>query len=363
MLTRMTRGLLRVLVVAALAAATTGSAIGTATARDTVTASGPTPVIYDADMDVDDTSTLAYLCQADKDGRVDLLAVTIDNNGFGTPGRALTHAHTVLNDCGLPWVPVADGSNTIVHAAPQDAMQTVETVLTGALGDGSVTTPAPSLTAPELIEAAAASSPRKVTILTTGPQSNLAAALHDSSSTSGNWLADRIRGLYVMGGAINVPGNLFGSALTGFDNSQELNMWLDPVAARTVFDTMHPGVTHLIPLDATNSVSITPAFIAKLGADQQTVSAHLVDSIMTQPAMTAGIDAGIFYWWDALAALSAFQNEAGMTQFDPETVDVVLDGPESGRTELASTGAPIGVALSANQAVFEQTFLDALNGR
>ncbi|HEX4721760.1 MAG TPA: nucleoside hydrolase [Pseudonocardiaceae bacterium] len=359
----MARGLLSVLLVVALAAAGTGSAIGTASAQEAVTASGPTPVIYDGDMDVDDTSTLAYLCQADKDGRIDLLAVTIDDNGFGTPGRALTHAHTVLNDCGLPWVPVADGSDTIVHQAPQDAMQTVETVLTGALGDGSATTPPSSVTAPELIESAAASSPRKVTILTTGPQSNLAAALGDAGSLGGNWLADRIRGLYVMGGAIDVPGNLFGSALTGFDNSQELNMWLDPAAARTVFDTMRPGVTHLIPLDATNSVPITPAFIAKLDADQHTESARLVDSIMTQPDMTAGIDLGIYYWWDALAALSAFQNQAGITQFNDETVDVVQDGVQSGRTEPTPTGAPVGVALSANQALFEQTFLDALNGR
>jgi purine nucleosidase len=126
---------------------------------------------------------------------------------------------------------------------------------------------------------------------------------------------------------------------------------------------MRPGVTHLIPLDATNSVPITPAFIAKLDADQHTESARLVDSIMTQPDMTAGIDLGIYYWWDALAALSAFQNQAGITQFNDETVDVVQDGVQSGRTEPTPTGAPVGVALSANQALFEQTFLDALNGR
>src|SRR5207302_1762262 len=104
---------------------------------------------------------------------------------------------------------------------------------------------------------AIATAPRPVTVLATGPLSNLATALRDDGR-----LAARIAGLYQMGGAISVPGNLFGSALTGFDNTQEMNMWLDPAAARSVFHALGPDVTHLVPLDATNSVPITPEYIA-----------------------------------------------------------------------------------------------------
>jgi purine nucleosidase len=354
------------LVAIAVALAATGSLAGPASGQSSTPHAGPIPVIYDADMDVDDTSTLAYLCEQDHQGLIELLAVTVDNNGFGTPGRALRHAHSVLNDCGLPDVPVAGGSNTIVHAVPASAMQTVETVLTGALGDGSAPQPTQPLTGAQLIARTIAATPGKVTILTTGPLSNLATALRDAGAVDGigvNWLTGRIQGLYVMGGAISVPGNLFGSALTGFDNSQEFNMWLDPPSARTVFHTLAPGVAHIVPLDATNFVPITPAFIDKLSADQQTVSARIVDRIMTQPAMTDGIKAGIFFWWDALAATSAFRNDAGITSFNNRTVDVVVDGVQSGRTALTPAGAGVRVALMANQTVFEQTFLNGLNGQ
>ena len=88
-------------------------------------------------------------------------------------------------------------------------------------------------------------------------------------------------------------------------------MWLDPAAASDVFRAMPPGVTHLVPLDATNDVPITPQYVHKLGADRRTVSARLVYKIMTQPAMTQGIDQGIYYWWDDLAAVSAFRDANG----------------------------------------------------
>ena len=317
----------------------------------------PPVVVYDGDMDVDDISTLALLCEQDKEHRIELRAVTVDNNGFGTPGRSLQHVHSVLNQCGRPDIPVADGSDTVVHAAPADARQTVETVLTGALNDGSAHAKPGPLTAAQLITWAIATSPRPVTLLTTGPLSNVATALTDDG-----WLATRIAALYQMGGAIAVPGNLFGSALPGYDNTQEMNMWLDPAAARTVFHALAPDVTHLVPLDATNSVPITPQYIAELGADQRTPSTALVYRIMTQPDMTSGIQAGLYYWWDALTAIAAFDNSSGIVAFHQLNVDMVLDGQESGRTIVTADGVPQQVAYAADQSAFEQAFDNALNG-
>lgn len=327
----------------------------------------PAAVIYDADMDVDDTAALAYLCEADRRGLIDLRAVTVDNDGFGTPGRALVHARSVLRQCGEPGVPVADGSDSVVHAAPADTVKTVETVLTGALGDGSVPSAPSPVTAAQLIGQAIASAPGKVTILTTGPLSNLAQALRlwrAAHPGKADWLAGRIGGLYTMGGAISVPGNLFGSALDGFDGSQEFNMWLDPASARDVFRAMRPGVTHLVPLDATNDVPITPQYVDTLGADQHAASARLVYKIMTQPAMTQGISQGIYYWWDDLAAVSALGDNGGtIASFRQLRIDVVLAGAQSGRTVVSPEGVPQQVALSASRAGFEQAFLNGLNGR
>jgi len=71
---------------------------------------GPVPVIYDSDMDFDDASTLAYLCEEHKLRRIDLRAVTVANDGFGQPGRTLRHARSVLEQCGLPQVPIAEAA-------------------------------------------------------------------------------------------------------------------------------------------------------------------------------------------------------------------------------------------------------------
>lgn len=111
-----------------------------------------------------------------------------------------------------------------------------------------------------------------------------------------------------------------------------------------------------------NAVPITPRFVADLGADQHTASARLVHTIMTQPAMTNGIRLGLYYWWDALAALSAFRNDS-IVRFRTTRVRVVLTGPQSGRTAPDPHGVPLQTAHATDRTRFEQTFLGALNGR
>ncbi|GAB3978186.1 nucleoside hydrolase [Plantactinospora veratri] len=141
-------------------------------------AGGPVPVIYDSDMDFDDASTLALLCEEHKLGRIDLRAVTVANNGFGAAHRALTHARSVLDQCGLPRIPVADGATGAgVNPAPPELVTTIETVLTGALDDADHPVPPSPLSAARLIERAARTAPRDVVLLATGPMTNLADAL------------------------------------------------------------------------------------------------------------------------------------------------------------------------------------------
>ncbi|PRY36337.1 nucleoside hydrolase [Umezawaea tangerina] len=231
-------------------------------------ATSPPAVIHDSDLDVDDAATLAYLCAEHHRGRIDLRAVTVTGNGFGYPDRVRRHALSVLRECGLRHVPVAEGVHTAVHAAPAEARADVEDVLSGALEDGAEH-PAPTgETATDLIRRTLAESRGGVTVLATGPLSNLAAAL-----PAGDRLIRRIAAVHVMGGAVAVPGNLFGSALPGFDNSQELNAWMDPAAAAAVFRTL-PAV-HLTPLDATDRVPITQAYVDRLGADLTTPNARI----------------------------------------------------------------------------------------
>ncbi|XVU23460.1 nucleoside hydrolase [Actinoplanes sp. CA-054009] len=307
------------------------------------------PVIYDSDMDFDDVSTLAYLCEEHKRGRVDLRAVTVANNGFGVPARTLRHARSVLEQCGLPGVPVAAGADGQgVHPAPAELVATIETVLSGALGDGALPPYTSELTATELISRTLERSARRVTILATGPLTNVAAV-------------EGAARIVVMGGALRVPGNLYGSALPGFDNSQEFNFWMDPVSARAVVRSARPAGVRLVPLDATAAVPITQDFVARLGADQQAPGARLVHAIASQPDMKALIDLGIMYWWDALAAVSMVHE--GIASYEPVRVEVIQSGVQSGRTVVGPGGHRVSAASGADTAAFERRFLDSLNGR
>jgi purine nucleosidase len=315
------------------------------------------PVIYDSDMDFDDASTLALLCEEHKLGRIDLRAVTVANDGFGVPHRALRHAHSVLQQCGLPGVPVADGSTGAgVHPAPAEVVATIETVLTGALGDGGRPAPASPLTAAQLIERAVRTAPGKPVVLATGPLTNLAAAL------ASDRVRERIDRIDVMGGALAVPGNLYGSALAGFDNSQEFNMWMDPPSAQRVLTRARPGSLGLVPLDATRFVPITPAFVARLAADQNAPGARLAYRIASQPDLMALIELGIMYWWDAVAAVSIV-DERVITARRRVPISIVQDGRQSGRTVIVPGGTPVLAAYEADRALFEESFLDTLNGR
>lgn len=325
---------------------------------DPAAAVGPPPVVYDSDMDFDDASTLAYLCEEHKLGRIDLRAVTVANNGFGVPHRTLRHARSVLEQCGLPRVPVAAGATGAgVHPAPPELVATIEKVLSDALGDGDLPPYEARTTAPELIARTVRLSARPVTLLATGPLTNVAAALTSRGVAAG------IGRIQVMGGALRVPGNLYGSALPGFDNSQEFNMWLDPVSARAVLRRARPGTLRLVPLDATAAVPITREFVARLGADQQAPGARLTYRIVSQPDLAALIDLGIMYWWDALAAVSAVHDDGTIATFAPVRVRVVQEGEQSGRTVVSPVGARVEAAFGADTAAFEQRFLDSLNAR
>ncbi|MEV0716299.1 nucleoside hydrolase [Asanoa sp. NPDC050611] len=318
---------------------------------------GPVPVIYDSDLDFDDASTLAYLCEEHKLRRVELRAVTVANNGFGHPDRTLRHARSVLEQCGLPHVPVAAGATGAgVHPAPPELVTTIENVLSDALGDRALPPYVAPGTAPDLIARTVRASARPVTVIATGPLTNVARALRAPG------VARKIARTQIMGGALDVPGNLYGSALPGYDNSQEFNMWLDPVSARAVLRQARPGSIHLVPLDATASLPITPEYVARLAADQRAPGARITYRIVSHPEMAALIDLDIMYWWDAAAAVSAV-HDGIVTTTRRVRVDVVQDGEQSGRTVRTPDGALVHAALGADRGAFEQRFLDSLNGR
>ena len=102
-----------------------------------------------------------------------------------------------------------------------------------------------------LIETLRDAAPREITLVITGPMTNVAAALQSQPGITAS-----IRQIVVMGGARSEGGNITASA--------EYNIYADPHAAKVVADSGCPLV--MFGLDVTHQVRATPVRIAHLRA-------------------------------------------------------------------------------------------------
>ncbi len=338
-------------VLAAFLACALGVAV--APAASATPQSSPVPVVFDGDSDFADIATLAYLCQAHKQRRIDLRAVTVTNNGAGTPGRALTHVRTALGKCGLSGIPVADGSDHGVNPMPADGRAWTESILNGALGDAGVPDRPSKIRASALLAATVLKSAKPVVVIATGPLTNVAKAMDVPG------VAQRISRLSVMGGAFDVPGNVFGPDAEKFDGTQEVNMWLDPASADKVFAGLRR--VDIVPLDATNDVPITPSYVERLGREGRTAEAKLVHAIVTQPDLAPYVQDGSAFWWDTLAS-SEVLDAVSPVKLRTAKVDVRQDGAAAGRTYVTPKGTSQHVGYDADPVLYENGFLKMLNG-
>ena len=116
-----------------------------------------------------------------------------------------------------------------------------------------------------LIEALRASADNEITLVPTGPLTNIAMALNLAPD-----IAPKIKEIVLMGGAMREGGNVTPSA--------EFNIYVDPHAADVVMRCGRPIV--IFGLDVTHKVMTTPTRIAKiraLGNQVSEVSANMLD--------------------------------------------------------------------------------------
>ena len=188
----------------------------------------------------------------------------------------------------------------------------------------------------------------RVRILALGPLTNLAEAFQREPRTK-----DAIEEIVIMGGAIRVPGNLGdGGAFQTSNKTAEWNIFIDPLAARMVFNAGIP-IT-LVPLDATNKVPIDLAFLKEFETRAHSPLGRVAAQILTDDREM--IQGGYFYAWDPLAAAALLDHK--IVKLSRVHLDVQQDGPEAGRT-VATTGKPnAAVAVDADAAAFRTIFLE-----
>jgi len=195
-------------------------------------------------------------------------------------------------------------------------------------------------------------SAQKIYIVALGPLTNIAEAVESDPN-----LGQNLQMLTIMGGAINVRGNV-GPTLSIDNPFAEWNTYADPHAAKVVFDSAVP-IT-LVPLDATQYIPVTLKFYKQIKNDHDTPVAEFVYRTLTQKEND--IRQGWYYFWDPLAA--AIATEESLTNFQQLRLVVIEEeGPDSGRIMESDLGQNVRVAIWADAVRFEQLFLDTLNSR
>ena len=308
------------------------------------------PIIIDTDMAADDWLAILYLL-----GRsdVDVKAISITGAGEAHCSAGVQNARNLVALAGRPEIPVACGRQKPLegeHTFPDGWRLAVDNLLGLKLPENGSE---PSIEcATEMLTCIIQESPRKVHLIVLGPLTNIAKALRDEPR-----LVNNLEMITIMGGAVNVPGNV-GTSSDIQNDVAEWNIYVDPVAAALVFTSGVP-IT-LVPLDATNSVPLTMDFFKRLEKDRTTSVAEFVYRVLA--AQEENVRSGYYYFWDPLAAAIATEDELGVFQ-EKHLVVVEEEGPESGRTMESDDGSLIRVAVGADKERFETLFLDAVNGR
>ncbi len=196
----------------------------------------PTPIVLDCDPGHDDAIALLLALASPE---LELLGVTT-TYGNQTVDKTTANALRVLELAGRTDVPVARGA-----AEPLARPLLVASHVHGESGLDGPALPPPSIhpvatPALEWLAAAVAASEAPVTLVPTGPLTNVARYL-EQHGTAG------IERVVLMGGAI-AEGNMTPAA--------EFNVWADPEAAQIVFDS--PLDVTMIGLDVTHKAVTGP---------------------------------------------------------------------------------------------------------
>jgi len=157
----------------------------------------------------------------------------------------------------------------------------------------------------------------------------------------------------IMGGAINVEGNLNDSEGFHTDNIYaEWNFFCDALAAKNSVEYLDNIV--LVPLDATNSVKIDSTYLnEKNWRDNSTsISFKILQEI------AEWIQRGQYYAWDPLAA--AFIIDSGVLEIDSTNVEIKLNEKEAGRIIHNLNGEKIIYGKYGNKKEFDDLLLSNL---
>ncbi len=311
-------------------------------------APNPKPIVIDTDMAVDDWMAILYLLNRTD---VQIKGITVTGAGEANCDAGVQNALKLIGLAGQIDIPVACGRETPLagdHSFPEEWREFVNNFIGQELEP--VNNPNSEKDAVELMASVLENSEQKVKILTLGPLTNIAELLRREPQVRG-----LINGIYIMGGAVEVPGNI--QFYVSENKAAEWNIYIDPLAASEVFDSGVP-VT-LVPLDATNLVPLDIEFYAQLENDHPEPEASFVYDALTRGEMVM-IQSGNYYFWDPLAA--AMTVNESLATIEAKNICVDTDeGETSGATFTGLDCPDVYVVIDVDADGFMEDFIETLN--
>jgi pyrimidine-specific ribonucleoside hydrolase len=264
-----------------------------ATSKDSVRATAPAKprrIIIDTDPGIDDAMAI-FLALRSPELKVEAITPVCGNVPLDF---TLPNALRLVEIADRTDVPVAAGAS---HPLVRRLVTSGH--VHGANGLGGVEFPDPKIkpvreAAPEIIRRIVRENPGEIMIVAVGPLTNVALALRDDPE-----LAAMIPQIAIMGGSLS-GGNITPAA--------EFNLYVDPEAARIVFDA-HIPLT-VVGLDVTRKCLLSEAQIQQLEAAKNPVS-QAAGKIMraTWERMKHGGEVTVIALHDALTVASLIESD------------------------------------------------------
>ncbi len=199
--------------------------------------------------------------------------------------------------------------------------------------------------APDLLIDRLSSASDNVTVLLTGPCSNLVLALEKAPD-----LRNKITEIIWMAGTFRTTGNV---QTYQHDGSAEWNVFWDPVSAKRLVELNLPLT--MIPLDVTNHVPVTKAFLSTLATQIDYKLSNLTGQFWALTLDTIPSYQYTYFMWDILATSYLTMPE----QFTTELVkaNVSTRPPNAGQTYLDDDGYELKIATAVNTTYFYEYLL------
>lgn len=226
-------------------------------------------IIIDCDPGMDDSMAIVMAAKSDD---IELLAVTTVNGNYPVDVTCV-NARKVLELLGMPYIPVGRGlAKPLVREVPSDPFTHGK--------DGQAENFLPEPTTPlsekhgvDLIIDLVREYPGEVTIVATGPMSNIALAMVKAPE-----IKDMLKGIVAISGAFGLNKYAFLNA-TGDTPQSEWNVYVDPEASKIVYESGVELVALGLDVATYFDVNFSDEDIAKLEASERKEAKFLLQAI------------------------------------------------------------------------------------